>query len=142
MAPHVHRPLFHVISRAELASTARARLADAELLRAAGAYDGAVYLCGYAVELQLKAAICQTLGWVEFPSSSREFEKLRSFKTHDLALLLHLTDREGEVQSRYRKEWEEVETWKPELRYNPPGSVDESKARRMLAAATTIVGFL
>jgi HEPN domain-containing protein len=131
-----------VISRAELASTARARLIDAEVLRAARRFDSAVYLCGYAVELQLKAAICRTIGWAEFPSTSREFEKLRSFKTHDLSALLHLTDREQEVISRYLDEWEEVETWNPELRYKPPGAVDESRARRMLAAATTIVGFL
>jgi HEPN domain-containing protein len=131
-----------VISTAELASTARARLIDAEVLSAAGRYDSAIYLCGYAVELQLKAAICRTIGWADFPSSSREFEKLRSFKTHDLTALLHLTNREQEVINRYSGEWEEVETWNPELRYSPPGTVDESKAHRMLAAATTIVGFL
>ncbi|HEY0154027.1 MAG TPA: HEPN domain-containing protein [Longimicrobium sp.] len=131
-----------MISTAELASTARARLIDAEVLSAAGRYDSAIYLCGYAVELQLKAAICRTIGWADFPSSSREFEKLRSFKTHDLTALLHLTNREQEVINRYSNEWEEVETWNPELRYNPPGTVDESKAHRMLAAATTIVGFL
>jgi len=131
-----------VISTAELATTARARLIDAEVLSAAGRYDSAIYLCGYAVELQLKAAICRTIGWADFPSSSREFEKLRSFKTHDLTALLHLTNREQEVINRYWNEWEEVETWNPELRYNPPGTVDESKAHRMLAAATTIVGFL
>lgn len=131
-----------MISTAELATTARARLIDAEVLSAAGRYDSAIYLCGYAVELQLKAAICRTIGWADFPSSSREFEKLRSFKTHDLTALLHLTNREQEVINRYWNEWEEVETWNPELRYNPPGTVDESKAHRMLAAATTIVGFL
>lgn len=131
-----------MISSAELASTARARLIDAEVLRAAGRYDSAVYLCGYAVELQLKAAICRTNDWAGFPSSSREFETLRSFKTHDLRALLHLTDREQEVIDRYKDEWEEVRTWNPELRYSPPGAVDESRARRMLDAATELVGLL
>ena len=51
-----------VISLADLASLARARLSDAEALRLARRYDSALYLCGYAVELQLKVAICRTLG--------------------------------------------------------------------------------
>jgi HEPN domain-containing protein len=128
-----------VISRAELESLARARLVDAEALRLAGRYDSAIYLCGYAVELQLKAAICRTLGWDGFPSSSREFEKLRSFKTHDLELLLHLTGREAESLAVYPKEWEEVSRWNPEMRYSPNGMADERMARAMLNAATTLV---
>jgi HEPN domain-containing protein len=131
-----------VISRAELASTARARLADAELLSAAGAYDGAVYLCGYAVELQLKAVICRTLGWSGFPSSNREFEKLRAVKTHDFETLLNLTAKRAEILSGYQNEWEEVKTWNPELRYSPVGSTDERKARSLLGAATTLVRVL
>jgi len=131
-----------LISTAELASTARAHLADAELLRAAGRFDSAVYLCGYAVELKLKAEICRLHRWAGFPSSSREFDHLRSLKTHDLGVLLHLTGREAEVLRQYHGEWKELKSWNPELRYNPPGTADASKARRMLAAATTIVGFL
>jgi HEPN domain-containing protein len=131
-----------VISRAELASTARARLIDAELLSAAGRYDSAVYLCGYAVEMQLKAAICQTLGWDEFPSSSGEFEKLRSFRTHDLTVLLRLTGKRAAIAKSYQNEWKEVETWNPEIRYNPAGSTDEQRARSMLAAATTLLRVL
>ncbi|HEX8212870.1 MAG TPA: HEPN domain-containing protein [Longimicrobium sp.] len=127
-----------MISTAELASTARARLIDAELLSAAGRYDSAVYLCGYAVELQLKAAICRTLGWSEFPSSNREFEKLRAVKTHDFETLLNLTENRAEILTVYQNEWEEVKTWNPELRYSPVGSMDERKARSLLGAATTL----
>lgn len=131
-----------MISRAELESSARARLADAELLSAAGHYDSAVYLCGYAVEMQLKAAICRTLGWDDFPSSSGEFEKLRSFRTHDLPILLRLTGKRAEIVNSYLSEWKEVETWNPEMRYNPAGSTDGRKARSMLAAATTLLRVL
>ena len=120
----------------------RARLVDAEALRIAGRYDSAIYLCGYAVELQLKAAICRTLGWAGFPSSSREFENLRSFRTHDLEVLLRLTGREAESLAAYPKEWEEVSKWNPEMRYSPDGMADERMARAMLDAATTLVRVL
>lgn len=133
---------FLVISRAELASTARARLADAELLSDAGHYDGAVYLCGYAVEMQLKAAICRTLGWDDFPSTNGEFEKLRSFRTHDLPVLLRLSGKRAVIVNSHLSEWKEVETWNPEIRYNPAGSTDERKARSMLAAATALLRVL
>lgn len=51
-----------MLTRAELTHIAQARLADAEALHQAGRYDGAVYLCGYAVEVGLKHRICVTLG--------------------------------------------------------------------------------
>ena len=45
---------------AELDSIARARIEDAKALLTAGRFDGATYLCGYAVELALKSRICRT----------------------------------------------------------------------------------
>lgn len=131
-----------MISRPELESLARARLADAEALRLAGRYDSAIYLCGHAVALQLKATICRTLGWAGYPSSSRDFENFRSFRTHDLGVLLRLTGRADEVLGAYESEWKEVSKWNPEMRYSPAGLADERTARAMLDAATTIVRVL
>ncbi len=56
----------------EIEQIAEARLADAQLLLDADRYDGAVYLCGDAVELGLKARICRTLRWAGFPSTTGE----------------------------------------------------------------------
>ena len=50
-----------MISRTELRRIARARLRDAEVLFGAGRYDGAIYVCGYAIELTLKARICRVM---------------------------------------------------------------------------------
>jgi hypothetical protein len=72
-----------MISLAELDSIARAHLDDARALLAAGRFDGASYLCGYAVEVALKARICRTLNWPEFPSTGGEFQAYRSFQTHE-----------------------------------------------------------
>lgn len=44
-----------MITIAELETIAQARLLDAEALIIAERYDGAAYICGYAIELSLKA---------------------------------------------------------------------------------------
>jgi hypothetical protein len=50
-----------MISVAELRKIVSARLKDAEILYTANRFDGAFYLCGYAVELALKIKVCKTL---------------------------------------------------------------------------------
>jgi hypothetical protein len=64
-----------MISVAELDSIARARIEDARALLHAGRFDGATYLCGYS-----------------------EFEAYRSFQTHELDVLLHLSGQEDRLK--------------------------------------------
>jgi hypothetical protein len=52
------------------------RLKDAKALLAAKRYDGSVYLCGYSVEIGLKARICRTLKWDGFPSTNKFVEQM------------------------------------------------------------------
>ena len=56
-----------VLSAADLKAIARARLADAAALLKAGRFDDLPYVCGYVVELALKARTCRTLKWPGFP---------------------------------------------------------------------------
>ncbi|HEX8407274.1 MAG TPA: HEPN domain-containing protein, partial [Thermoanaerobaculia bacterium] len=67
---------------ADLRAIAHARLKDAEVLMGANRTDGAGYVCGYAVELALKARICETLNWAGFPENRHEFHNFASFRTH------------------------------------------------------------
>ena len=60
-------------TKTELRILARARLKEAQILFEAKRYDAATYLCGYAIELALKARICQTLGYTHFPQTNKEF---------------------------------------------------------------------
>ena len=128
-----------MIARTDLARIARARLRDAEVLFSAERYDGAVYLCGYAIELQLKARICRTLQWPSFPSTRHQFQDLTSFRTHDLDVLLQLSGISGRILSTLQKEWDEMTEWEPEMRYNLIGSIDRAKARKMLDAAKALM---
>lgn len=92
----------------DLQRIARARLRDAEVLTRARRFDGSVYVCGYAVEIALKARICRTLRWAGFPGSNMEFQGYASFRTHDLDVLLHLSGREAIIKTRHLTAWSVV----------------------------------
>jgi hypothetical protein len=79
------------------------RLDDAKALLAANRFDGATYLCGYAVEMALKARTCRVLNWPEFPSTGGEFQAYRSFQTHELGVLLHLSGQESRIRQATEK---------------------------------------
>lgn len=126
----------------ELRAIARARLKDAEALLSAGRYDGAVYLCGYSVEIGLKARICRTLRWDGFPSTSKEFEDYRSFKTHNLDVLLHLSGAEKKIKPTYLTAWSFVAGWEPDTRYKQIGTATSTEAADMINSAKILLRVL
>jgi len=131
-----------VIDRDDIEKIAKARLKDAKVLADARRYEGAMYLCGYAVELGLKARICRTLEWTGFPSTKNEFKGYSSFKTHDLDVLLHLSGIEKRIKKELLAEWSIVAEWDPESRYNVIGSVSPGKSDSMILSATTLLAKL
>ena len=128
-----------MIAGTELRKIARERLADANALFESGRYDGAIYLCGYAVEISLKYRICKTLRWAGYPDTRAEFERYQSFRTHDLRVLLHLSGREAKIKASMFTEWSTVAAWDPAARYESGGEASEAKAERMLEAAAVLV---
>jgi HEPN domain-containing protein len=121
---------------ATLRRIAKARLLDAEVLFEGRRYHGALYVCGYAVELALKARICRTLDWREYLTS----KDYQSFRTHDLMVLLSLTGEGERIRGgRHMFAWSEVMRWTPEIRYDPVGSVTRQRARRMIENSRAIV---
>ncbi len=123
----------------ELRAIASARLRDSEALFEAGRYDGAAYLCGYVVELALKARICKTLKWRGYPQTGAEFQGLASFKVHNLRILLKLSGREELVETRHDTDWFQVVDWNPEDRYSRIGTAAEAKVREMLRSAAFLL---
>lgn len=119
----------------DLDRIAEARLDDAKALLAAGRYDGATYVCGYAVEVGLKARICRTLNWSEFPSTGGEFQAYRSFQTHELDVLLRLSGQEARIKQQHFALWNAVAVWKAESRYNVVGTVQKADSESMIDAA-------
>jgi HEPN domain-containing protein len=131
-----------VISKTNLIKLAKARLKDAEVLYSAKRYDGSVYLCGYVIELALKARIAKTLKWTGFPETRSEFQNYTSFRTHDLDVLLSLSGKESIIRARYLTAWSVFSSWSPERRYNPVGTASRQDAKRILESAKMLVGIL
>lgn len=129
-----------MIPAKELRNIARARLKDADALLASRRYDGAIYLCGYAVELVLKARICSALKWQGYPSTTSEFKDYQSFRTHDLDVLLHLSGREQNIKLNSFAEWSSVAQWNPSARYQPVGTAKRTDAQLMILAARKLLG--
>jgi HEPN domain-containing protein len=124
---------------ADLEKLAQEHLNDAAALLAAGRYDGGVHLCGYAVEIALKARICNTLGWKKFPDSGHEY---RSFLIHDLDVLLHLSGRENHIRTTLLGEWSNVASWRPEVRYKPVGHASAPDLTQMIESAKKLLAEL
>ncbi len=128
-----------MLTPADLRAIAQARLQDAHILLANGRYDGAGYICGYAVELVLKARICDTLNWVGYPANRNEFTNLLSFKTHNLDVLLSLSGREQAIKQNRFELWAIVCVWNPEDRYRAVGGVSATHAQEFLASTTALL---
>ena len=131
-----------VIDKSELKKLAHARLKDSKILCSEERYGGAVYICGYVIELGLKLRICKTLKWVGYPSTNREFNDFKSFKTHNLDVLLALSGIEKEVKKQYLTEWSSTAIWDPESRYNPIGTMSKREAELMLNSAEKLLKIL
>jgi len=128
-----------MIAAAYLKKIAHARLRDSRVLLKGKRHDGAVYLCGYAVELALKSRLCRSLKWTEFPETASEFKGLQSIKTHDLELLLRMSGVEARIKTKHMAEWSKVLDWDPEKRYQVAGKVSESQAADIVAAASALI---
>lgn len=48
-----------------------------------------MYLCGYAIEVALKARICRTLNWTGFPETRGEFEGYQSCRRPEYASVIY-----------------------------------------------------
>ena len=114
---------------------ARIRLAEAHQLLDAGMYDGAYYLCGYAVECGLKACIAAKTARYSFPDRQTVLDSY----THDLNRLVAAAALEAELAKALRTDpqfalnWAVVKDWKETSRY---GRHSESRARNLYAAVT------
>ena len=112
------------------------------MLYAGERYDGALYVCGYAVELALKAKICKTLRWHHFPSSPGTNNKFRSVITHNLGDLLHFSGIEEEIMTRRLAEWSSVQQWDSEARYRPINSVNAEDVKNMIDSTKQLLEVL
>lgn len=79
------------------------------------------------------------MNWAGYPETNKEFEHLRSFRVHDLDVLLKLTGREAEVRSSLLTEWSAVVKWDPGARYQRIGTANEADTKLMLKSARVLL---
>jgi hypothetical protein len=107
------------MNRADFQALADIRIAEAQQLLAAGLYDGAYYLAGYAVECALKACIARRTNQYDFPD--KEF--LLACYTHAIEKLVNVAglttdrDRDAPVRSVLAVNWNVVSDWTEGSRY-------------------------
>ena len=122
------------MNRSDLQRLADVRLQEAQTLFTAGAFDGAYYLAGYAIECALKACVAKQTREFDFPDK-RLVE--RSY-THNLTQLLEVAgvkvafEEAGADDQALRESWSFVQNWSEASRYAL--DVTERSAQDMLAA--------
>lgn len=130
-------PTPNLLDRATLQSNATRRLEDAQVLFDNRRYDGAAYICGYAVEFALKARICETLNTLTYP------DHISGFKIHKLDPLLFLTGRESHIRQNALADWTFVlQYWQPEMRYKAAGTILAADVQTLLDATKTLLHLL
>lgn len=129
-----------MIAISDLDGTAREHLRAAKLLRTRRSYDASVYLCGYAVEIALKARICRMLKWTTgFPETNAEFQDKGNLKTHDFQALLNFTGLRERIEREHVSDWSVVCRWRPEQRYNAVGTRGLAEANEIIAATQRLL---
>ena len=121
------------LTRTDFQQLADIRAAEAAALLAAGCWDGAYYLAGYAVECALKACVAKTTVAEEFPDKKRATQAY----THDLDDLFGLArlrdERNATAKSdlKFSESWDKVKAWAEDARYE---RWTEGQARGLLTA--------
>lgn len=125
--------------KSNIIKISRERLKDADILFKSRRYEGAIYICGYALELRLKHQICKRLNWTIFPPNGSNDYK--NFKTHVLDVLLGLTGKEKLIRNSYFAEWSIASKWNPQSRYQI-SSATTSDALLMISSTKTLLNKL
>jgi len=87
------------MNRNDLKVLARIRIRDAHVLLSAGNYEGAYYLCGYAIECGLKACIARKTKANDFPDKNT----VSASYTHNLHQLVKTAELDLILKKRYKK---------------------------------------
>jgi len=129
-------------TRNQLKTLALLRRREAQVLLEAELYDGARYLAGYVLELALKARICRLLDFEEYPDTG-DFRRL--YATHDLDQLLKLSGLSRKLslkEDALFDSWSTAALWKPERRYDIPGTTKFDDVRDILNAVDEVLRWI
>jgi HEPN domain-containing protein len=122
------------VTRFDFQRLADVRIAEAGVLLAAGMWDGAYYLAGYAVECALKACIAKLTRQDDFPD--KDAARCYTHKIDDLVVLAKLgaiREADSKGNGALKKNWATVKDWAETSRYDVQ---PKSDAEALYAAIT------
>ena len=112
-------------------------------------YDGAFYLAGYAVELYLKAKICENMDVPDFYDTHVPKSDLsKTFLIHNLDRLVLLSGLYSKFEAAKKivpnltNHWDKVLTWSEKSRYNNPNTKTEIEALEFIESAKIIIKWI
>ena len=120
-------------TRADLRSTAQAKLDDAISLLQLGRYSNAYYLAGYAVEIGLKACIAAQISAETIPDKAF----IKGILNHEFKGLVGIAGLAGPLKQRqdddgeFAANWALASEWSPDVRYE---SIDPMSAQLLVRA--------
>jgi hypothetical protein len=123
------------MNRNDLRRLARIRLKEARVLLEARCFDGAYYLCGYAVECALKACVAKKTRRYDFPDKKTVNDSYSHNLTSLVAVggLKPLLLQEMNRDPAFALNWTVVSDWSEERRYRLNS---EKEARDLYKAVT------
>lgn len=120
----------------DLLGMAEMRVADARALAAAGRWDAAFYMSGYAVEFGLKAVIASRVQANMFPGK----QQFAGVWTHDFNELIRAAalgpalTAHRRATPRFDWNWRTAATWSEAARYKAAGAVSPAQAQSLIDA--------
>jgi HEPN domain-containing protein len=123
------------MNRNDLQNLARIRLRESRLLLKNGHYEGAYYLCGYAVECALKACIAKKTKEHDFPDK----RIVNASYTHSLNNLIKIAglgedfNKERKNHKDFESQWGIVKDWNESSRYK---KIKGKDAKSLFSAVT------
>jgi hypothetical protein len=121
------------------------RKVDAEKLRDAHRWRGAMYLLGYAVECNLKAKLMERYRHLHLQELQtylrRRFRPDVDVFTHSLHDLMTWTENEARITDSLRQAWGQVSKWQVDWRYSPEAGT-ERECGDFFRATECVLGFI
>lgn len=113
----------------DIRTLADSRIKEAQALSKKGFHDLAFYVAGYAVELQLKAKICEHFDLPDFYSQyAPKTDLSKTFLIHNLEKLMLLSGLHAKFESEratntaFENDWVIVKQWSEKSRYDELGT--------------------
>jgi len=126
-----------LMNRNSFKNLTRIRLREARALLRYKLYDGAYYLCGYAIECALKACIAKKTKKFDFPPKPKIINDIYTHSMNQLVKVAGMDtmlSTEMSASDKFASNWAVVKDWTEESRYEKH---DEMQAKSLYSAVTS-----